>query len=83
MYQVILPRRIQRQLDNKFTDYARRILTQRFLELESNPFGGNGQRVRGYERLWKIRTTANTIYYEVHEQTLRVVIMAIVPNKTD
>mgnify|MGYP001560037613 CR=1 FL=1 len=78
MYTVILPRRIQRQLD-KFSDYKRHILTDRLKELEQNPLGGSSVRVRGYQNLWKQKTTTENIYFEANEDTQEVIIVAIVP----
>ena len=78
MYTVILPRRIQRQLD-KFSDYKRHILTDRLKELEQNPLGGSSVRVRGYQNLWKQKTTTENIYFEANEDTNEVIIVAIVP----
>ena len=74
-FQVILPKQVQKQLNRMPDEVTERILI-RLAALETAPRPPDVKKLKGREA-WRIRVEDYRVVYEIHEQVLRVIVIAI------
>lgn len=75
MYQVILPKSVQKELDRLSDGIANRILA-RLTELETNPRPPDVKKLKG-RNAWRIRVGDFRVIYEIHDREQRVLVITV------
>jgi mRNA interferase RelE/StbE len=73
-YQVVVPRPVQRQLDNLHTEAHERVI-RRILALKDDPRPPGSVKLRGMENEYRIRVGDYRVRYEVRDAELLVILL--------
>lgn len=81
MYQVIIPKRIERQLDKLPKPVIKKV-SQILLKLENNPWQPDSIKLLGYEQTWRININhLYRLYYDINEENKTILVLTIVMMK--
>jgi mRNA interferase RelE/StbE len=73
MYRVILPKSVQKEIDDLPDEVARRIL-DRFAELERNPRPPDVKKLKG-RKAWRIRVGDYRVIYEINDRAREILVV--------
>ncbi|GAB4526201.1 MAG: type II toxin-antitoxin system RelE/ParE family toxin [Anaerolineae bacterium] len=73
-YRVIVPKPVQKQLDNLPNDVRKRIV-RRIIALKENPRPYGCVKLRGYENEYRVRIGDYRVRYEVRDQESIVLVL--------
>ena len=74
-YKVILPKSVQKELDQLPEEVASRILT-RLGGLEANPRPADVKKLKGRDA-WRIRVGDYRVIYEIHDRVLQIIVITV------
>lgn len=73
-YEVILPKSVQKELNQLPDEITRRILT-RLATLETTPRPADAKKLKGRDA-WRIRVGDYRVIYEIRDQVLQIIVIA-------
>ena len=73
-YQVIVPKPVQKQLDNLPASVRQRVI-ERILALKENPRPFGSIKLTGYENEYRVRVGNYRVRYQVNDQELLVILL--------
>ncbi len=76
MYQVIIPRRVEKQI-NKLEKRVRDKVLTSLQQLQSQPRPHGVVKMVGYANLWRIKVEVYRIVYEIHDDELIVHVIEV------
>lgn len=74
-YQVIIPKPVQKQLDDLPKNVHERVL-KKLVALQENPRPPESQKLKGYEREYRIRVGDYRVRYEIEDGKSLVLILS-------
>ena len=74
-FKVILPKSVQKEL-NRLPDEIKNRILARLALLETNPRPPDVKKLKGRDA-WRIRAGDYRIIYEIHDQVLQIIVIAI------
>ena len=73
-YKVIIPKPVQKQLDNLQNDVSTRVLEKIFL-LTEEPRPSGVKKLKGFDNEYRIRIGDYRVRYEIDDQNLTVIVL--------
>ncbi|QYX31252.1 type II toxin-antitoxin system RelE family toxin [Sphaerospermopsis torques-reginae] len=73
-YKVIIPKPVQKQLDNLQNDVSARVL-EKILSLAEDPRPSGVKKLKGFDNEYRIRIGDYRVRYEIDDQTLTVIVL--------
>jgi mRNA interferase RelE/StbE len=73
-YKVIIPKPVQKQLDNLQNDVSARVL-EKILSLAEDPRPSGVKKLKGFDSEYRIRIGDYRVRYEIDDQTLTVIVL--------
>ena len=73
-YQIILPKPVQKQLDN-LSDEVRRRIIKKLLLLKDNPRPHGCVKLKGYEKEYRIRIGDYRVRYQISDEDRTVILL--------
>ena len=79
-YRVIIPKAVQKQLNNLSQKIRSRLLAEIKL-LENNPRPNGVKKLKGYENTYRIRVGSYRVIYEIKDREMIILVLSSVHRK--
>lgn len=76
MYQVIIPKRVEKEI-NKLETRVREKILLALKKLESNPRPPGVIKMVGYANTWRIKVESYRVVYEIHDSELVIHVIEV------